>query len=203
MGLPKEFRKLLVIGAEFTLWERLLIRWIPWIRAALPDVAIRVGVSSSAHLMQQLVDGLIELAVTYTPQYRSGLVVEKLTEERLVLVAKETDSRGVAGEDYIYVDWGPEFRMDHLKAFPERQPPVLSVSYGPLALRHIVVNGGSAYLPVRMVRRYLDSGDIHILEGAPEFTRPVFAAFLAGEESERFATAVQGLRHVVTLETEE
>ncbi len=203
VGLPKEFRRLVAVGVEFTLWERLLIRWIPWIRSALPDVAIRVGVSSSAHLMQQLVDGLIQLAVTYTPQYRSGLVVEQLMEERLILVAKDPKSDGVSGEDYIYVDWGPDFRADHALAFPQWQPPVISVTYGPLALRHIIVNGGSAYLPIRMVRRYLESGELHALENAPEFTRPVFAVFLASEENERFRTAVQGLRHIANLESEE
>ena len=203
VGLPKEFRRLVAVGVEFTLWERLLIRWLPWIRNALPDVAIRVGVSSSAHLMQQLVDGLVQLAVTYTPQYRSSLVVEQLMEERLILVAKQPDSEGVAGEDYIYVDWGPDFRNDHAQAFPHWQPPVISVTYDPLALRHIIVNGGAAYLPVRMVRRHLDSGDLHVLENAPDFTRPVFAVFPASEEGERFRTAVQGLRHVGNLESEE
>ena len=203
VGLPDAFRKMLAVGAEFTLWERLLTRWLPWIRTALPDVAVRVGVGSSAHLMQQLVDGLIELAVTYTPQYRSGLVVEKLMEERLVLISRDRESKGVDAEDYIYVDWGPEFRIEHTEAFPDRMPPVVSVDYGPLALRHIVVNGGAAYLPVRMVRRYLDSGDVHILDGAPEFSRTVFTAHPESEDGERFNTAIQGLRYVASLESEE
>ena len=203
VGLPVTFRELLVVGAEFTLWERILIRWIPWIRTALPDVAIRVGVGSSAHLMQQLVDGLIGVAVTYTPQYRSGLIIEKLMEESLVLVAKNPESKGIEDEDYIYVDWGPEFRMEHMEAFPNQQPPVISVSYGPLALRHIVVNGGSAYLPVRMARRYIEAGELHILSDAPEFKRPVFTVSSGHEEGQRFNTAIEGLRYVAALETEE
>lgn len=203
VGLPEEFRKLLVVGAEFTLWERLLIRWIPWIQSALPDVAVRVGVGSSAHLIQQLMDGLIEVAVTYTPQYRSGLVVERLMEERLVLMASDPDSKGVPSDDYIYVDWGPEFRLDHMEAYPDRKPPVVSVNYGPLALRHIAVNGGAAYLPVRMARRYLESGEVHIVKDVPEFSRPVFTVYQEAEDSERFNTAVQGLRYVASLESED
>ena len=119
VGLPVTFRELLVVGAEFTLWERILIRWIPWIRTALPDVAIRVGVGSSAHLMQQLVDGLIGVAVTYTPQYRSGLIIEKLMEESLVLVAKNPESKGIEDEDYIYVDLGPGIPDGAHGGFPQ------------------------------------------------------------------------------------
>ncbi len=110
---------------------------------------------------------------------------------------------GVLGDDYIYVDWGPEFRLDHMSAFPDRHSPVISVDYGPLALRHMLVSGGSAYLPVRMVHRYLDAGDIHILANASKFGRPVITVYQEAEDSERFNTAVQGLRYVASLESEE
>ena len=80
---------------------------------------------------------------------------------------------------------------------------MLTVDYGPLALRHIVVNGGAAYLPMRMARRHLDSGNVHILAGAPEFNRTVFTAHPEAEDSERFNTAIHGLRYVASLESED
>jgi len=190
----------LTVGVEFTLWERLLVAWIPWIRRAIPDMALRTDVGASGYLMQQLVDGLFGLVVTYTPQHRAGLVIERLMEEELVLVSSSPDTRGPWEAEYIYVDWGPEFRSDHMAAFPHNDSPVIAVSYGPLALQHMIRNGGSAYLPLRIVGSRIDDGILHRVPDMPAFGRPVFAAFFAQENDERFKTAIQGLRYVASLE---
>lgn len=202
VGLPADFAHILTVGAEFTLWERLLVRWIPWIRNAIPDVAIRTDVGSSDYLMRQLLDGLLDVAVTYTPRHRTGLVIEPLMEEELILVATASDPGRPDGESYIYVDWGPEFRLEHTRAFPELGAPVIAVSYGPLALQHMLQNGGCAYLPRRMVRPMLESGRLVARPDLPSFRRPSYTAYLAGENTVRFRTAIQGLRYVVSLDAD-
>lgn len=202
VGLPDEFVRLFTIGAEFALWERLLVQWIPWIRAAVPDLAISADVGSSAYLMRQLVDGLLEMVVTYTPQHRTGIVVEPLMEEQLIFVATDKSTNGPHSEGYVYVDWGPEFRIEHMDAFPDSPPSVLSVTYGPLALQHILANGGAAYLPLRLVRPYLKEKRLFTARTSPVFSRSIFVAYLDNAEGERFNTAIQGLRHVANLEAE-
>ncbi len=44
---PEGFARVLMIGAEFALWERLLVTWVPWIRAAVPDLSISADGGSS------------------------------------------------------------------------------------------------------------------------------------------------------------
>lgn len=200
VGLPDKFTSLLTVGVEFTLWERLLVEWIPWIRSAVPDLALRADVGSSAFLMRQLVEGLFGLVVTYTPQHRAGLIIEKLMEEELVLVSASPDTKGPWETDYIFVDWGPEYRIEHMEAFPRNDSPVIAVSYGPLALQHMLLNGGSAYLPERIVGSRLDEGVLHRVPEMPAFRRPVFAAYIEQDNDEQFKTAVQGLRYVASLE---
>jgi DNA-binding transcriptional LysR family regulator len=119
VGLPPNFSGMLTVGVEFTLWERLLVRWLPWIKSAIPDIAIRTDVGSTAYLSRMLIDGLLDVVVTYTPQQRSGLVIEQLMEEHLVLVSSHPAAKGPDDHNYIYVDWGPEFRIEHMEAFPE------------------------------------------------------------------------------------
>lgn len=200
VGLPDRFTSVLTVGVEFTLWERLLVEWIPWIRRAIPDMALRADVGSSGYLMRQLVEGLFGLVVTYTPQHRSGLVIEKLMEEELVLVSASPKTKGPWETDYIFVDWGPEFRIEHMEAFPRNDSPVIAVSYGPLALQHLILNGGSAYLPQRIVGSRLDEGVLYRVPDMPAFRRPVFAAYIEQDNDEQFKTAVQGLRYVASLE---
>jgi len=202
VGLPEDFARVFTMGAEFALWERLLINWIPWIRKSVPDLAISADVGSSAYLMRQLIDGMLDLVVTYTPQHRTGLVIETLMEEKLVLVSTEKLRAGNLGSGYVYVDWGPEFRIEHMEAFPDQDTPIISVTYGPLALQLILANGGAAYLPLRIARPMLKNKQLHIIKTAPVFPRPVFTVHLEGDEGQRFKTAMQGLRYVASLESE-
>ena len=198
VGLPQDFSVMLTVGVEFTLWERLLANWISWVRDALPSVAIRAEVGSSDSLMKGVVEGLIDLAVTYTPQHRSGLRVENLAEDSLVLVSSDPATKGPWEPGYVFVDWGNEFRNEHMNAFPHLEAPVLAVSYGPLAQQHILVNGGSAYLPLRAVRPRIEEGALHVVEGAPVFNRPIFIGFMESLDNEHYRKAVAGLRHVIS-----
>lgn len=203
VGLPEAFKSRLAVGVQFTLWERLLVKWLPWMRKAVPDMAIRADVGSSESLMRELIDGLLDLVITYTPQNRAGLMVERMMEERLVLVSSRRDAQGPWESDYIFVDWGPEFRMDHSAAFPQRDAPVLMTTYGPLALQHLRENGGTAFLPLRIVRPLLMDARLHLVGHAPVFDRPVYAVYVETEDNARFETALQGLRYVVELENED
>jgi DNA-binding transcriptional LysR family regulator len=202
VGLPTEFSSLLTVGAEFTLWERMLVRWIAWVGDALPEIALRAEVGTADVLMGQVVEGLLDLAITYTPQHRSGLVVEKVAEDSLVLVSTDPTIQGPREPGYVFVDWGAEFRMEHLDAFPDLPAPALAVSYGPLALQHILRTGGAAYLPLRAVRARLDEGVVHLIEPAPVFQRPIFIVRLEGVDSPLFDTAVDGLRRAARDEME-
>ncbi|MGB0749564.1 MAG: LysR family transcriptional regulator [Magnetospiraceae bacterium] len=199
VALPVGFDSVLVVGGQFTLWDDLLLPWLPWMRAALPDVAIQAEMGSPDGLMRQLTDGLMDLAVMYTPQSRPGIEIEELTRDNLVLVSSSATSAGPGTADYVHVDWGPEFRLAYVNAFPDIDPPTLSVSHGPLGLHHILNNGGSGYFPLRNVAGYLDAGTLHRVAAAPQFSRPSYLVFPESrEKDERFKTALQGLRFVAT-----
>ena len=200
IALPSTFTAMLLVGVEFTLWEHLLPRWLPWMRFHLPDTAVRAEVGASAELMRQLADGLLHVVVTTTPRHRSGVVIEPLMEEELVLVSTRSEASGPGETDFIDVDWGPEFRASLAAAFADRSPAVISVSYGPLALQQIVRNGGSAYLPRRLVGARLDDGTLYAVDGAPTFIRPTFIAHLEGVADGDLDIALSGLRDIAARE---
>lgn len=203
VALPAGFQALLAVGGQFTLWERLLLKWIPWMRAAVPTVAIRAEVGLPDGLMRGLVEGLLDIGVMFTPQSRPGLAIEVLLEERLILVSTDAEAEAPGGTGYVYVDWGPEFHADYSKAYPELETPSLYVSHGPLALQHILDNGGAGYFPLRLVRRALAEERLHAVAGAMEFLRPVYLVYQTDRSDEWFRTALQGLRYVAALEDED
>ncbi len=206
LALPPGLRAVLTVGGQFSLWDRMLLRWIPWMRAAMPDVALRVEVGLSDGLMRQLGEALIDIGIMYSPQSRPGLVTEKLLEERLVLVSTTPREIGHWDDSYIFVDWGPEYRAAHSQAFPDLSTPTVSVGLGALGLQHILANGGFGYFPMRVVRAYVQTGRLHLMPDAPEFRRPAYMVYPMAEEqtdSDSLRAAVRGLRHVASLETED
>ena len=144
INLPEGYRTALGLGAQVSLWEHLVTKWIPRMRRVAPDVALRLEADYSPSLMRQLSDGLLDIAIMYQPRRQPGLSVEELLEETLVLVS--TDPREVTAgwvEDYVFVDWGDVFRAWHGEAFPDMDTPAVAVGLGALGMRYILENNGS------------------------------------------------------------
>lgn len=195
VALPSEFRAVLAIGAQFSLWDGLLVEWLPRVRRAVPDVALRVEVGDSGALMRQLWEGLLDIAVMYHPQTRSGLTIENLFDEKLVLVSHEPRELVRWDPRYVYVDWGPEFREAHSRAYPVDETPAITFGLGALGLRYIRENCGSGYFPLRLARDLLEQQQLFLVPGAPEFTRPVYIAYsVAASRRDWFANVVDSLR---------
>jgi DNA-binding transcriptional LysR family regulator len=204
LALPRGFRTVLNVGGQFSLWDRLLVQWIPWMRTAMPDVALRAEVGLSEGIMRQLAEGLLDVGVMYSPQARPGLHTEKLLEERLVMVSTKRRTADEWDDDYVLVDWGPEFRGAHGQAFPDLKTPAVSVGLGALGLQHILAYGGTCYLPMRVVRGNLAAGRLFEVAGAPEFRRPAYLVYpLDDSREDWFHTALDGLRYVASLESED
>lgn len=198
VALRPDYRASLAVGAQVSLSEHLVIDWIAWMRGQMPDVALRVEADYSPSQMRLLVDGILDIGIMYHPRQTPGFVVEKLLEERLVLVA--TDDRTVSSgwvEDYVYVDWGDVFQIEHSEAFPQMETAAISVGLGAVGLQYILRHGGSGYFPLRVVQPLIDEGRLFRLDGAPEARRPAFVVYRSDpKDPETLTTALSGLRDV-------
>ena len=203
VALPPGYRAQLRCGGQFSLWDGLLPRWLRWMRAASPAVALHTEVGQPDGLMRQLGEGLLDIGVMYTPQSRPGLVVEQPSEERLVLVSTRRDSTAPMEDGYVYVDWGPEFQTAHGMRYPDLPMPGLYVGLGALALSYIRQSGGAGYFPLRVVRPYLDRGELFPVPGTASFARPAHVVYPTARDDELLATAVEGLRLLAAQETED
>ena len=202
--LPQGFRAVLGLGAQVSLWERLILRWIPWMRGHAPDVALRVEADYSPSQMRQLADGVLDIGVMYHPRHTAGLVIEQLLEETLVLVA--TEERAVSQgwvEDYVFVDWGDVFRTTHGDSFPDMETAAVSVGLGAMGLQYILENGGSGYFPMRVVRPLIAEGKLFRPAGAPAAQRPAYMVYPEDpKDGELLSLALDGLRRIAAQESE-
>ncbi len=200
VAVPQGRRAVLAVGGELSLSQPWLVDWLHWMRTAAPDVALRVQVDLPEALTSQVSTGALDIAVMYAPQYRAGMHVELLLEEKLVLVTTDPERRTVSSEDYVYVDWGPDFAQHHELSFPGEENPALFVGLGPLALAYILEAGGSGYFRQRAVAPHLASGKLHIVPGAPSFFYPIYAVCSARADDELVGVALEGLRGIAAGE---
>lgn len=197
VALPPGRESVMTIGCELSLWDPLLLDWLLWMRTSAPHLALRTEVGFPADLIDRVASGTLDVAVVYAPQQRPGLRIELLLEEKLVLVTTRKRGQKLDPEDYVYVDWGPEFAAQHVLAFPEMGHAGVSAGLGPLGREYVLAAGGSGYFRLAVVRKHLESGRLRRIRGAPEFLYPAYAVFAEGADMTVVEPALEGLRHAI------
>jgi DNA-binding transcriptional LysR family regulator len=195
VSLPAGFAGIFSIGCHQDLWEGTIDRWTAALRHKIPNLALVVWPGDANALTQWLFSGLCDVALTYGLQLKSGIEVTALFKDELVLVSREARSLETIEADYVYVDWGEEFRRQHAMAFPNRATPALTFGTGSFALQHILHHGGAGYLPLRTVAPHLHRKTLHLVGDAPRFARQVYQAFAPALE--RRPEAIEILRGIL------
>lgn len=196
VAVPDGFRDILVVAGEYGLWSRLLVRWLPLLGEHMPEIAFRAEVARYDRITRQMIDGTVDIAVLYTPQVRPGIKVEHLFDETMVMVSTEQDSEGLDG-GYVFIDWGEEFTAFHATQFPDFQHPRMTFQLGTVTLNYLLNNGGSAFMPKRLVDPLLDTGQLFLVAGMPEFTQPAHVAWRDQVKPQIVEEALVHLRETV------
>jgi DNA-binding transcriptional LysR family regulator len=169
----------LVIGGSLRLWDVLLQRWLHELRRNYPSLAIIAEAQSPDILTRKLIDGTLDVAIMLEPAQLDIMQIREIATVEFILVSSR---RGLSLEqaledNYVFVDWGLSFGLDHRRTFPDAAEAITRVSHAKMALEYISLIGGSAYLPRRMVGKDVEMGLLHEVRDAPTFTRQAYATF--------------------------
>jgi DNA-binding transcriptional LysR family regulator len=200
VAVPPGLKAVVTVAGELSLWDPFLVDWLVWMKRGAPHLAVRTQVGLPEGLMNQVSEGILDIAVMYAPQHRPGLRIELLMEEKLVLVSTAKHAPGKArSADYVYIDWGHDFAAHHNLSFPALANPGTFVGLGPLGLRYILKVGGSGYFRTHAIQRYVRSGRLHVVRGAPEFLYPAYAVYSESGDLTVIGPALEGLRQVAAM----
>jgi DNA-binding transcriptional LysR family regulator len=194
VALPPGRDSVVTIGAELSLWSPLLRHWLLWMRRECPDLAVKTQIDSAGALIDQVQDGSLDIAIVYAAPRRPGVIAELLFEEKLVLVRTTPTRKPLRAEERVYVDWGKDFAADHQAAFPSQPNPVVSISYGPLALDYILAVGGAGYFRKGFVRPYLEEGRLAVVPNSPAFEYSAYAVHSTQVDEGVMSRIREGLR---------
>ena len=103
-------------------------------------------------------------------------------------------------DDYVYVDWGPTFYVEHRKVYPEFERPARTANIGWLGLQLILADGGTCFVPERVAAAYLRGGCLHRVAGSPILRMPAYVVYPRESDNEVLATALGVLRELVSDE---
>ena len=189
----------LVIGGSLRLWDVVLQRWLHDLRRLRPELAIIAEAQTPDYLTRRLIDGTLDVAIMLEPAQIDILQARKLADLEFILVSNRkghTVASALAG-DYVYVDWGLTFGLDHRRAFPDAPEAKTRVSHVKMALEYIISIGGSAYVPRRMVQDDLAFNLLYEVEGAPVFRRTFYATYpVRSARLERIEDSLQLIKSV-------
>ena len=161
--------------------------------AEAPTISIKCEVGYNDILMHNLLEGSLDIAVMYRPQQRGGLQVRKLFNDDMILVASPGAKDPMLGEDYVFVNWGPEFRSDHALNFPDISRPHISLDLGVLGIDYLVRASAAGYFPRRICAPYLQTCTLRKVPNAPVFSYPVYAGHTEDMDDEAPQDALSGL----------
>ncbi len=197
VAVPEGRRAVLSVGCEVSLWDPLLLDWLLWMRSAAPHLAARTEVGGAAELLDKVAAGVLDIAIVYAPRQRPGLRVELLIEEKLVMVTTSPQRAFPRPGEYVYVDWGPDFALQHGMVFAELSNPGVTAGLGPLGREYLLAAGGAGYFRQDVVRDDLQAGRLYRVKGAPEFLYPAYAVYAAEGDAAIVEPGLAGFRQAV------
>lgn len=168
----------LTIAGTPNIWDAYLQNCLSVVTESLSGYGFVAESLGREQLNRKLLERTLDVAFSFDPFKVEEFNSHKIAELTLVLVSTEQRTLDDAFNDkYVYVDWGTQFAFEHADRHRNIPAPYLRTSTGRIALDFVLEKGGCAYLPSSLVTPFLDSGQLTIVEGAEEWTRPLFISY--------------------------
>ena len=173
-ALPHAMSALCNFCCHTDLWRGLGEDLSQYISTYLPEVALSVWSGSDEDIARWMASGLSDIALTFSPHADQTQILFHGHSAELVLVSTDPDAPVRFNPNYVFVENGDEFRRDHAAAYSDADTARFSFGNAELGLNHLLDKGGSAYLPLRSVEKYVSEARLFILGEAPRFTRNTY-----------------------------
>ncbi len=173
-ALPSQIEGTFNLGCHHDLWTGLGDLLIRKIQGLPTNIAISLWTAEQVELDRWLSNGLIDAAICYSPSIKDNRTEFRLKADELILVSTEPQEFNCRDSKYIYVDAGEEFRKSHAAAYPDGETPTMTIGSAILAKSYLLNNGGSGYLPKRLIQIELKTNEIYPVVDAPPFKRNIY-----------------------------
>ena len=198
LTLPEIHTQVIRLGIQTNHWRKVGQPWLKWMKQHSPEIATQIRIDYSTVLINFLKEGVIDLAIVYESENRSGIIFEDFNAHDLVLVTTTPRhvERGLV-EDYVYVDWGSSFQNLHNQYYPDAPYHQLEFGEAETAFKYMMENGGSGYFLKDSIKNYLENEILHLVRNAP--TIPIKTYLMCADDRKNnteIQQAIKGLKEV-------
>ncbi len=200
ISLSSEQSMQMAVGIAPNVWSAYLQGALQTLHDGLDGVALRTEELPHTVMGRQLLARTLDMMISFDAPQLDELEAIKLGEIELCLVsgAGPATLQEAAELPYIKVNWGTVFNIQHAKEFAELPIPIMHTGSAAIALDFMRANGATAFLPKNMVTGLLESGELHLVEGARELSRSLYLAYWGeNDRLEIIRSAVKLLSQVV------
>jgi DNA-binding transcriptional LysR family regulator len=159
------------------LWDGIGSEWLSTLRRNFPNLATEAWPGTVVELTQWLDSGLIDAALSTEPIAGRQIQSSTLFKDEYIQVSTHPREVMEWDPEYIYVDLGPEFRRQHAIQWTEDHGARMTFGDSRWALQMLLTDGGSAYLPRRLIQTHLSANELHIIKGSPSFTQDIYISW--------------------------
>ncbi|MGR6859179.1 LysR family transcriptional regulator [Aliivibrio salmonicida] len=158
-----------------SVWDVFLQNALSVVTDSFNNYAFMAEVQSLEQINRKLLERTLDIAFSFDRIKGDELHSEKITDITLILVSTEKKIiDDIFSTKYVYVDWGSRFSSEYTERHPNVPEPYLRTSTSRIALDFILEKGGSAYLPLNMVKNLIKSGDLHQVNNAEQWNRTIY-----------------------------
>ncbi|QSX35052.1 HTH-type transcriptional regulator HdfR [Shewanella avicenniae] len=174
----------LAIGAAPNLWDAFLQEFLQKLHRGMAGISLRTEVLTQSVMTRQLMERTLDIAISFDPPKLEEFELLQIGEVVLTLVSSEPAAaiEDIKSRQYIKVDWGTAFNIQHARDFALLPLPILHTGSARIALDFLLNNGGAAFLPRNMVLADVERGTLHWVDNAPSISRNVYVSYLANNE---------------------
>ncbi len=184
----------LTIGGTANIWDAYLQNCLSKVTDTFLGYGFIAEVMSREQLHRGLLERTLDMAFSFEPIKVDELESKKVTDLMLTLVSTEEHrSESAFAHHYVYVDWGGRFAAEHGERHPNVKAPFLRTSTARIALDFILEKGGSAYLPLSLVKPFIDSGQLHEVKEVEHCNWPIYLSYRKNSTSLEAITQVKEL----------
>ena len=175
--VPDRAAHLIRLGIQNDLAAQHIGEWIADFRRALPDTAFYIEPDYSNQMCADVLTGILDFAVMYSPKPHPDLHFSELGEVTYRMISTDTDRRAeVNPQTFIFAHFSPMFETMHRDLTPEFASAPVSVGQSATVASLLQAMGGAGYVLERSATQMIASGRFRAVADAPVLRQPVYAA---------------------------
>jgi LysR family transcriptional regulator, flagellar master operon regulator len=174
--IPQGADQLLRLGIQNDLAAVYLGDWMAGFRNALPQTAFYIEPDYSNQMCADLLTGILDLAVMFSPKPHPDLHFESVGEVTYRMISTDTEKLSEVRPDrFVFAHFSPAFEEMHRQLTPELATSSVSVGQSGGVVSLILAMGGSGYVLDKTAAELVASGRCRAVADAPDLRQPVFA----------------------------